>query len=133
MEGIYSGPERREFLRFDYIVPLSYKVCKKQTISKLLDGYTADISQSGLLCNIKDKVRKDDILWLSFDRTTLSICSELEKNALIYQNGIIGKVVRVEDKDDGYNVAVQFITRQEKNMTHIYPKIHFLLNTSRNE
>ena len=128
MDAIYTGSERREFLRLDYTAPLGLKVCKKQTISKLLEGYTADISPSGLLCNIKEKVRKNDILWLSFDRTTLDICSEIEKRVLIYQNGIIGKVVRIEVKDESYNVGVQFITREETNATHIYPKVHFLLD-----
>ena len=123
----YCGKERRQFVRLDYTTPLAYKVCKKETISKLFQGYTKNISQAGLLCNIKDKVRKNDILWLSFDRAVLSICEDLEKRSFIYQNGIIGKVVRVEPKEDGtYNVGIQFITRQEKNLTHIYPKIYFL-------
>ena len=134
MKEGYAGPEKREFLRLDYTVPLSYKVCKRQTISKLLEGYTADISSNGLLCNIKDRVKKDDILWLCFDRATLSICSDLEKRALIYQGGIIAKVVRIEAKDDdGYNVGVQFITREEINMTHVYPKIHFFEGTKNEE
>jgi len=127
MEKIYQGPERRKFIRLDYITPIAYKVCKKETVSKLLQGYTTDVSQAGLLCNLKDKVNRDDILWLSFDRDILSICENLEKRSLIYQSGIIGKVVRTEHKDDGtYNIGVQFITREEKNLTHIYTKVYFL-------
>lgn len=127
MEESFSGPERREFMRLDYSTPLDYKICKQETLTKLLQGYTSDISQAGLLCNLKDKVNKDDILWLSFDRATLDICEELEKRALIYQNGIIGKVVRIDPKDVGdYDVGIQFVTREEKNLTHIYPKMHFL-------
>jgi ATP-dependent Lon protease len=46
---------------------------------------------------------------------------------VIYQNGVIGKVVRiVPRKDKTYDVGIQFITREEKNLTNIYPKIHFL-------
>lgn len=127
MENIYRGPERREFMRLDYPTPLGLKVCKKQTLSKLLEGYTSNISLAGILCNIKDRVNEGDILWLSFDRAILGICEELEKRAFIYQNGVIGKVVRIERKDsDNYNVGVKFITREEKNLTHIYPKVHFL-------
>jgi hypothetical protein len=127
MEEAYKGPERREFIRLDYATPLDYKVCKKETLSKLLQGYTSNLSETGLLCNIKNKVDKDDILWLVFDRATLAICEELEKRALIYQNGIIGKVVRIEPADlSTYDVGIQFITREEKNLTHIYPKIHFI-------
>jgi len=127
IKALYRGPERRKFVRLDYITPLEYKVCKKETVSKLLAGYTADISQSGISCNIKDKVHKDDLLWLSFDRDTLTICGELEKRALIYQNGVIGKVVRIEPKEgNSYNIGILFITREEKNLTHIYPKIYFI-------
>jgi hypothetical protein len=127
MKKTYSGPERRHFVRLDYATPLEFKVCKKKTISKLLFGYTSDISQAGLLCTINDKVNKNDILWLSFDRSTLVICEELEKRILIYQNGIIGKVVWIDSKNhDVYVVGIKFITREEKNSTHIYPKIYFL-------
>lgn len=129
MKKRYTGPERRQFLRLDFVSPLAYKVCKKKTISKILQGYTSNISQAGLLCNIKEKIKKGDILWLSFDRNTLNICENLEKRSLIYQNGIIGKVVRIKPKKNHtFNVGIQFITREEKNSTHIYPKIYFLKN-----
>lgn len=123
----YKGPDRRQFVRLDYVTPLAYKVCKKTTISKLLQGYTSNMSKTGVLCNIKEKVNKNDILWISFDRDTLNVCQEIEKRSLIYQNGVIGKVVRTETNENGsYNIGVQFITREEKNLTYIYPQIHFL-------
>lgn len=123
----YKGPERRKFVRLKFSVPLAYKVCKKKTISKLLQGYTSNISQVGLLCNIKERIHKNDLLWLAFDRTTLAICEQLEKESFIYQNGIIGKVARIERKKNGtYDIGIQFITRKEKHLTYIYPKIYFL-------
>jgi len=127
MKGSFKGQERRRFVRLDYATPLQYKICKKDTITKLLKGYTANISEAGLLCNIKDKVKKDDILWLSFDRSTLGICENLEKNSLIYQNGVIAKVARIDHKQDGtYDIGVNFLTREEKNLSYIYPKVHFM-------
>jgi len=127
IENIYLGEERRQFIRLDYAVPLAYKVCKEETISKILEGYTSNISQSGLLCNLKEEVGLNDLLWLSFDRSTLIVCEELEKRSLIYQNGIVGKVVRSDSRIDGtFDVGIQFITREEKNLTCIYPKVHFL-------
>lgn len=114
MQDDYLGSERRQFLRLEYITPLACKVCKPETISRILQGYTTNISQAGLLCRINEAVSKDDILWLAFDRATLRICQELERNCFIYQTGIIGKVVRVENKDGvNYDVGVQFITREE--------------------
>jgi len=107
--------DRREFMRLDYATPLAYKVCKKETITKLLAGYTSNVSTAGLLCNVKETVGLEDILWLSFDRGVLSICEELEKRVFIYQNGIIGKVVRVESRGfDNFDVGIKFITREEQ-------------------
>ncbi|MFH0827227.1 MAG: PilZ domain-containing protein [Candidatus Omnitrophota bacterium] len=126
MKKVYKEPDRRNFLRLEFKTPLQFKVCRQETISMLLDGYTSNISQNGLLCHIREKVSCGDFVWLSFDRATLSICEDLEKRALVYQNGIIGKVVRIARKArESFDVGVQFLTREEKNLTHIYPKIHF--------
>lgn len=119
--------ERRKFIRLDYSKPLAYKVCKKETLSKLLEGYTSNISEAGLQCNIKEKVEQDSILWLSFDRSVLLICEELEKRCLIYQGGVVGKTIWVENQTDGtYNIGIRFVTREEKNLDHIYPQVHFI-------
>ncbi|MCX7661365.1 MAG: hypothetical protein N2Z79_01615, partial [Candidatus Omnitrophica bacterium] len=76
---------------------------------------------------LKEKVKKNELLWLSFDRSALNICEEIEKKSLIYQNGIIGKVIWVKrKKNNTYDVGIKFLTREEKNLTHIYPKIYFL-------
>ncbi|MFA5156039.1 MAG: PilZ domain-containing protein [Candidatus Omnitrophota bacterium] len=121
MENNFSGIERRKFTRLDFVSPFAFKVCSKETISKLLKGYIANISESGIFCTISQKVNMDDILWLSFDRATLGICESLEKNSLIYQGGIIGKVVRVESKDDGsYDTGLQFLTREEERPAHVF-------------
>jgi len=129
----YKGPERRKSERFDYATPLNYKVCKKTTVSKILKGYTSNVSELGVLCNIKDKVKINDIIWLSFDRGTLNIYEDLEKRALIYQNGVVAKVARVEPKGNGtFDVGLHFITREEKNISYIFPKVHFLKDLPEN-
>ena len=127
MANNLKGKERRQFTRLDFVTPLAFKICKKKTITKILEGYTANISQGGILCNIAEKVSKGDILWLSFDKGTLSICADIDRQSLIYQNGVIGKVVRIESKGSkNFSVGIQFITREEKNVSNIYPKIHFM-------
>jgi hypothetical protein len=129
MEDNYHGPERREFARLPYSHPLAYKVCKQETLSKLLEGYTVNVSQAGLLCNIKDKVNLDDILWLSFDKSVLVICVEMERKSLIYQNGVLGKVVRVDPgENQSYDIGVKFITRVEKDAKRIESRISSLKN-----
>ena len=125
MKKKYTGPERRKFLRIEYIKPLIFKVCKKKTLSKLLEGYTSNISQSGIMCKVKEKVAKNDVLWLVFERSILCYCAELEKKCLVYQNGILGKVVRVKRNKSFYEVGIRFVTREEKNLTNIYPRFHF--------
>lgn len=113
----YQGPERRSFIRMEHTSPLACKICKKETLSKLFQGYTVDVSSAGLLCNIKDLVNIDDVLWLSFERSVLRNCEEIEKRSLIYQNGVIGKVVRIADNDNGtHNIGIQFITREETDL-----------------
>jgi len=110
-----NNSDRRLFSRIDFAAPLAYKVCNKDTLSKILQGYTSNISEAGMLCNIREAVNPDDILWLSFDRGILGMCEELEKRALIYQNGVIGKVVRIQSKGyDNFDVGIKFITREEK-------------------
>jgi len=130
----YSGVERREFVRIDCVAPLAFKVCKEETIAKLLEGYTSNVSPAGALCKIKEKVNIGDILWLCLERSALNLCSEIERRSLIYQNGIIGKVVRIEVKNHNeIFVGVQFLTREEKNLTHIYPKFYFTQQELKNE
>ncbi|MFA5276178.1 MAG: PilZ domain-containing protein [Candidatus Omnitrophota bacterium] len=126
MENNYNGPERRQFPRVEHVTPLAYKVCSKETVSKLLQGYTSNISQSGLSCKLNNRVNKDDIMWLSFDRAVLSICEEIEKKVFIYQSGIIAKVSRVESLEaDSCEVGLQFVLREEKNVSYIYPSGYF--------
>ena len=111
----FGDAERREFMRLDCSSPLAYKVCKEATLSKLLEGYTVNVSEAGLLCTLRDKVRLADVLWLSFDKSVLFSCGKIEKRSLIYQNGVIGRVVRIDDRDNGtFDVGVRFLTREEK-------------------
>jgi len=114
------------------VTPLAYKICNQETLSKLFKGYTINVSESGLLCNIRDQVKLEDILWLSFNKSVLEFCAEMDRHSFFYQNGIIGKVVRIDDKHDGtFNVGIHFITREEQNLTNIYPMIHFLDNNDK--
>jgi hypothetical protein len=129
MENNFIETERREFTRLEFSKPLAYKVCKQETLSNLLQGYTVNISEAGLLCNIKDKVNLEDILWLSFDKSILIICSEMERRSLIYQNGVIGKVVRVDSgENETYDVGVKFITRVEKDIQNFESRLSSLKN-----
>jgi len=127
MKKRYKGLERRQFIRLDYVAPLAFKVCRKKTVSALLQGYTSDISEGGLCCNLKESVSRDKILWLSFDRELLDICRGIDRRCMIYQSGVLGKVIWSKKRSNKtYDVGIRFITREEKNLTHIYPKSYFM-------
>ncbi|MFC1704415.1 PilZ domain-containing protein [Candidatus Omnitrophota bacterium] len=116
--------ERREFIRLSYNRPLMYKVCKKATISKILKGYTHNISSAGLMCNLQEKVPKDCILWLQLDPGALSLCEEIERRSVIIQHGVLAKVVweKKKGENDSYDIGVCFITREEKKYSDVFEK-----------
>ncbi len=108
--------DRREFIRLKYSAPLGFKICNKETISKLCAGYTVDISQSGLLCNISERVKQDDILWLSFDRSTLDFCRELD-----VPYDAVGKVVVAKTEEEiARGLMFRENLEQDKGMLFIF-------------
>ena len=111
--------DRRAVVRITCQTPLTFKICKEETISKIMEGYTQNISSDGLRCTITEKVPKGCTLWLKLDTDALSMCEEIEKKAVILQHGILGKVIWVEKKEsNSYDVGLQFITREEKNHSY---------------
>ena len=107
--------DRRAAVRISCQSPLSFKICKDETIAKIMQGYTQDISRDGLRCTISEDVPIGCILWLKLDTDALMLCEELERRAVILQHGIIGKVIWAEKtKDSNYDIGLQFITREEK-------------------
>ncbi|PIQ89746.1 MAG: hypothetical protein COV72_01475 [Candidatus Omnitrophica bacterium CG11_big_fil_rev_8_21_14_0_20_42_13] len=121
----YSGAEKRQFVRLPYRSPLQYKVCKEDTIKMIMHGYTENISQSGLLCNIKEDVPQDSVLWLLLDLGALTTCAEIEKRSIILQHGILGRVVRTYQKKNGsFDVGVRFLTREEPADTDLFRKVY---------
>ena len=126
MENSYNGQERRQHSRIVCESPLAYKICNPSTLTKLFQGYTINVSETGILCSITKQVNINDVLWLSFNKSILVLFEEVEKNSFFYQNGILGKVVRIEPKENNtFEVGINFITREEPNLTNIYPRTHF--------
>lgn len=108
-------PERRAVIRIRCQSPLQFKVCKEETISKIMEGYTRDVSGDGLRCNISQEVPEGCTLWLQLDPDALSLCEEIEKRSVILQHGILGKVIWIDKKNEHkYEVGLQFIVREER-------------------
>ena len=105
--------ERREFFRVPFTRSLKYKAYSNGS----LDGTTRNISQSGILFSTDQAPpRVSSIVWLSLDMRTLGICREIESRALILNNGILGRVVRVEEDPSvtkTYDVGVCFLNKEQ--------------------
>jgi c-di-GMP-binding flagellar brake protein YcgR len=110
----YTDRERREFFRLNYSQPLQYRTAGpiKETAAS-----SRNISQTGILFRTETRPPEiSSLLWLDLDIRTLKICQEIEGKALIFNNGLIGKVVRVEEDAEAANsfdVGVCFLRKDE--------------------
>ena len=118
--------ERREFFRLDYKSPLEFRSYSPKTLEKNIPATKAvseNVSQSGVLFQIENTPPNvSSILWMNLDIRTLKICKEIEQRALIFNNGILGRVVRVEEDPKNlnvYNVGVCFLTQDLKSRKEI--------------
>ena len=108
--------EKREFFRLDFSAPLKFKSYEPEQPQS--EATTKNISQSGVLFQTKTNPPAiSSILWMDLDIRTLKICREIETRALVFNNGILGKVVRLEENPrsgDAYDVGVCFLTREDQ-------------------
>lgn len=118
--------ERRAFFRLNFKSPLEFRSYSPKTLEQSLPagkGVSENISQTGVLFQIEDSPPDvSSILWMNLDIRTLKICKEIEHRALIFNNGILGRVVRVEEDPQNlniYNVGVCFITQDLKSRKEI--------------
>ena len=113
--------EKREFFRLNFSSPLQFKSYKPENPQS--DGTVRNVSQSGVLFKTATNPPAiSSILWMDLDIRTLKICQEIENRALVFNNGLLGKVVRVEEDvrtGISYNVGVCFLTRDQQNSHEI--------------
>lgn len=116
--------DRRKFFRVNLSELLEFKALpeKNETESSdkagLFPGISKNISPSGVLFETykKNPPKLSTILWLNLDFRALNICQEIEKQALVVKNGVLGRVVRIEENpknDQLYDVGVCFLTRDQ--------------------
>ena len=116
----YDGKERRSYVRYQHRVPVHYSFVarpeEKSIVSRAIRAISKNISASGILFSI-DKGHMPDlssILILDLDYRTARVCEALEKRALIVNNKLLGKVVRLQKAKNGeVDVGVAFITKSE--------------------
>ena len=115
----FKGKERREFFRYKHEKPVQYKVVSpsgdKGVSAKFIDAISKNLSASGVLFTSSYIPEISSILILDLDHRTSRICQEIEKRAFMIGDKMVGKVVRVEESDDGlYDVGVVFVKKSDK-------------------
>ena len=112
--------EKREFLRVDYETPLDYKVLSGDKLASKSDILCRNLSACGLLFRTSSESSipsLSDIVWLGLDDHMMNICTEIEEDLILHNNGVFGRVVRIAEGEPGvsYDIGVCFLRR--KNMT----------------
>jgi hypothetical protein len=112
-----SPPERREYFRLDYRHPVKFKMLDGEAGGSVRLGTTSNVSETGVLFSSPILPKIASILWMDMDLRTLKICKEIEKRAVVYEKGLLGRVVRLEEDPatDTYNIGVCFVTQDTSN------------------
>ncbi len=116
MSDNYNGLEKREFFRYRHEKPANFREISgsDNAISDLANAITRDLSASGMLFTSEYPPRLSSIIVLDVDYHTSRLCEEIEDRALILNNKLLGKVVRIEDNDNGsYDVGVAFVRKSD--------------------
>ncbi len=116
MSGDYSGSEKREFFRYRHEKPASFKEItgSSHAVSDLGERPLTKDQRFGMLFTSEYTVTLSSIIVLDVDYRTSRLCEEIEGRALILNNKLLGKVVRIEDNDNGsYDIGVAFIKKSE--------------------
>ena len=107
--------ERREFFRLNFKSPVQYRDLRA---GAPVEATTRNISQNGVLFQTEQSPPNlSSLVWMNLDMRTLKICQEIESRAIIFNNGVIGKVVRVEEDPEAaktYDVGVCFLRKEQQ-------------------
>ncbi|MFH1190533.1 MAG: PilZ domain-containing protein [Candidatus Omnitrophota bacterium] len=114
-----NADNKREFVRYGYAKPVNFKILlspkQNKAALKLVSGISKNLSVSGILFKSDHLPEISSILELELDYRTTGICHEIEENALTVGSKLIGKVVRIEEDEDGkYNIGVAFIRKTDQ-------------------
>jgi hypothetical protein len=120
MKDDFTGKEKREFLRCDYRKPLTYKIITNlkndDFTSRLMTAVSKNLSAAGILfvTNVAKVPEIASLIVLDVDYRTLDICQEIEEQALILDDKLVGRVVRIEDNEDNTcGIGVAFIKKSD--------------------
>ncbi len=121
--------ERREFYRLDYEKPVKFVEVSDSGKAGVLKAISKNISQSGILFVSRHFPKISSVIWINLPIKDLAICKEIEERAITVKNGILGKVVRVEEnaQNAGYSVGVCFLKKGDSDTLSIAANIEKVL------
>ena len=115
-----AGKNKREFFRYAYNKPMEYNsidnLKNTKFVANLVSAMSKNLSTSGILFTTETSNAPAiaSLLVLNLDYRTANICKEIEDRALILDNKLIGRVVRIEDNgDDTLGIGVAFVTKSD--------------------
>jgi c-di-GMP-binding flagellar brake protein YcgR len=121
MHNEQKRDDRRNFLRVDYEKPVHYSMVSSpkddKAMTSLFKAVSKNLSASGLLflTNAEKVPEISSLIMIDLDYKTANICHEIERRALIKNNKLLGRVMRIEDNGDGTcGVGVAFVTKSNR-------------------
>ena len=112
--------EKREFLRVDYEKQLNFKILSGEKLASKQDILARNVSASGLLFRTSSESSipaLSSIVWIELDEHMMNICSEIEEDLVIHNNGVYGRVVRIAEGEPGKSFDVGVCFLRKKDMT----------------
>ncbi len=118
MQECYPGREKREFFRYKHEKPVYYRnvgvPSRGGKAAKSLQAISKNLSATGLLFTTELVPELSSVVIIELDYRTSQICREIETKAMILDNKLVGKVVRIEEAGEGlYDIGVAFIKKSE--------------------
>jgi hypothetical protein len=125
--------ERREFYRIAYEKPVRFREVAKGGVSGVSKAVSKNVSQSGILFISRSFPGISSIIWINLPMKELSICKEIESRALTVKNGILGRVVRVEEVPEGksYSIGVCFVKKDDDSVKSLVEDIENSLKSGK--
>jgi len=107
--------EKRRFYRIQSQAPISFCECEDENVARLVKGHMANISQAGIAFRTNRPPAVSRLIWIQLELKDVQICEEIEKNALITDKGLLGRVVHIEEieEESRYEVGVSFVTKDD--------------------
>ena len=119
---------RREYPRVPYEKPMQFTICLAGKADDLYEGFSLNISQSGMLFSTKHVIPLSSIIVFETDIDTLSKCIAVESQLFYIQDYLFGKVVRLfRHHDSDYStIGLNFIKQHEEQREDVREAIRLI-------